>query len=73
MRKLTLLFLLSCIFLSGCSKTQEEYTEHLTQSVETIALSNDIAQTNMNKELYSYYLPKDVGRIESHEISSVQS
>lgn len=69
MKKLALL--LCALLLSGCKvdhvKIQDDITNELIEMIEY----EPIYYTTMEKPLYSYYLPKDVGRISSNELSSL--
>lgn len=71
MRKLWLCMLILTCLLSGCAKSDEDRMIQLMNKLQDTALLESFGQVNINKELYSYYLPRDVGRIENHDISSV--
>ena len=71
--KKTILIFLCFVCLSGCyagNKDTDLYAE-IKDALLVLAQSNDIPDTNMNKEYYKYYLPFDMKRIESNEVSEV--
>lgn len=70
MKKRYLSFL-TCLALSGCSVYQDSTPQGLLNEVTQLSKTNAKIYTTMNKELYSYYLPKDVGRIKSGSLSSL--
>lgn len=57
--------------LCGCSVNDMSIKNNLTEEFMTMSNQNPISYTTMTKPLYSYYLPKDVGRISSNPLSSL--
>lgn len=71
MRKL-LILLMSCLMLAGCANINEEnLPETILSALQTIDEQEAIDDPNMSKPFYRYYLPKDIGRIKSNQLSSV--
>lgn len=69
MKKLGLL--LCIILLGGCKVNAHDLKADITNELTIMAEHEPIYYTTMEKPLYSYYLPKDVGRISSNELSSL--
>lgn len=68
MKKLGLLML--CLLLGGCFH-EEDLEKDLKQTLQNSSHQEAIDFTTMSKPLYNYYLPKDVGRISSNNLSSI--
>ncbi len=69
MKKLALL--LCALLLSGCKVDHVKIQDGITNELIKMTEYEPIYYTTMEKPLYSYYLPKDVGRISSNELSSL--
>lgn len=69
MKKLFMIGLLT--LLCGCSINDGTIKNKLTAEFTNMANQDPISYTTMSKPLYSYYLPKDVGRIDSNPLSSL--
>lgn len=69
MKKL-MLVLLICL-LTACSVEDQQIKEGLSQEFKTMSQVEPITYTTMSKPLFAYYLPKDVGRIDSNPLSSL--
>lgn len=69
MKKLALL--LCVLLLTGCKVDHVKIQEDITSELTEMAEHEPIHYTTMEKPLYSYYLPKDIGRISSNELSSL--
>ena len=69
MKKLALLLCL--LLLSGCKVNHVNIKNDITDKLNQMAEHQPIYYTTMEKPLYSYYLPKDVGRISSNELRSL--
>ena len=69
MKKLALLLCL--LLLSGCKADHVKIQQDITDELIEMSQHEPIYYTTMEKPLYSYYLPKDVGRISSNELSSL--
>lgn len=69
MKKLALL--LCALLLSGCKVDHLKIQNDITNELNKMTNYEPIYYTTMEKPLYSYYLPKDVGRISSNELSSL--
>lgn len=69
MKKLILVLML-CL-MAGCSVNKQEVKDSIYNELKDMSNAQPITYTTMKKELYSYYLPKDVGRISSNDLSSL--
>ena len=69
MKKWTLL--LCALLLSGCKVDHVKIQDGITNELIEMTENEPIYYTTMEKPLYSYYLPKDIGRISSNELSSL--
>lgn len=69
MKKLALLLIV--FVLCGCQVNMTQIKNDITKEIESMSDHEPISYTSMEKPLYSYYLPKDIGRISSNEISSL--
>ncbi|MGN1343860.1 MAG: hypothetical protein ACI4U3_04725 [Traorella sp.] len=69
MKKWVLICLLA--LLCGCQVNSQDIKKELTNSLNEWAKSEPISYTTMEKPLYSYYLPRDIGRISSNSLSSL--
>ena len=65
--------LLMAFILLGCQVSTPQIKNDITNEINTMAKSAPTSYKTMNKPFYSYYLPKDVGRIDSNDISSLLS
>ena len=63
--------LLCALLLSGCKVDHAKIQNSITDELIKMTENEPIYYTTMEKPLYSYYLPKDVGRISSNELSSL--
>ena len=63
-------FLMVCL-LSGCQINSNQIKSNITKEISTMAKSIPSDYITMNKPFYSYYLPKDIGRIDSNDLSSL--
>ena len=63
--------ILMVMLLCGCQIDKEQLKSEITNELNGMADLASISYTTMKKPLYSYYLPKDVGRIQSNSISSL--
>ena len=63
--------LLLTLLLCGCTFNSQTMNDDLKLSLQDSSHRQAIEFTNMHKRLYDYYLPKDIGRISSNELSSV--
>lgn len=63
--------LLLPFLLCGCTFNSQTMNQDLKLSLQDSSNMQAIEFTNMHKRLYDYYLPKDIGRISSNELSSV--
>ena len=68
-RKVVLMLCL--LLLCGCTFNRETLQNDLQQSLQDSSHQEAVTFTNMNKPLYSYYLPRDIGRVLSNDLSSV--
>ena len=68
MKKLIVLW--GVLLLCGCS-SRISIEQQVLEELEHQQSAAGVTFTNMDKRYYSYYLPKDVGRISSDELSSV--
>ena len=59
------------LLLCGCQVNETDLKNELTSELNELSDQDPVAYTTMNKPLYSYYLPKDVGRIQSNPLSSL--
>ena len=72
MRKFILSSLLFLLVLGGCAQINQTNLESaILASMEDVANNPNNSINNMRKGLYSYYLPKTVGKVSSTELSSV--
>lgn len=66
---------LACILivflLCGCQVNADNIKQDITNQLDLMNDYDPITYTTMNKPLYSYYLPKDVGRISANDLSSL--
>ena len=69
MKKVACLML--TLLLCGCQVNETDLKNELTSELNELSDQDPVAYTTMNKPLYSYYLPKDVGRIQSNPLSSL--
>lgn len=69
MKKVACLML--TLLLCGCQVNETDLKNELTSELNELSNQDPVAYTTMNKPLYSYYLPKDVGRIQSNPLSSL--
>jgi hypothetical protein len=72
MRRLFISSLLFLFVLGGCAQiNQSDLESAILASMEDVADNPNNSINNMRKSLYTYYLPKSVGRISSTELSSI--
>jgi hypothetical protein len=72
MRKFMISSLLFFLFLGGCTQINQSNLESaILASIEDVVDNPNYGLNNMRKGLYTYYLPKSIGRISSTELSSV--
>lgn len=69
MKKLACLLMVCLLF--GCQTNSNQIKSNISKEITTMAKSAPFDYTTMNKPLYSYYLPKDIGRIDSNDLSSL--
>ena len=69
MKKVACLWL--ALLLCGCQVNEADLKSELTNEFHELSDQAPISYTTMNKPLYSYYLPKDVGRLQSNPLSSL--
>lgn len=69
MKRLRIL-LIGILFLCGCSARSVE-SNSVVKTLESLYSSPMPSYTNMNKQYYSYYLPKGIGRQKSTQTSEV--
>ena len=69
MKKIT--FILFVFLLLGCQTNSTKLKDDITNEIVSMSKNTPIFYTTMNKTYYSYYLPKDIGRIDSNELSSL--
>ena len=69
MRKLVLILLV--LVLSGCSASSINFEETFSTAKDRINETRLPASNNFNKGLFSYYLPQNIGVLESNNISSI--
>lgn len=60
MRKISLLIL--CFLLCGCTVSESHIKQRVDSVIDLVASEEAVAQTNMRKEYYDYFLPRNVGR-----------
>lgn len=63
--------ILTVLLLCGCQLNEAQLKDELTSELNEMASCASISYTTMKKPLYSYYLPKDVGRLQSNSLSSL--
>lgn len=59
MRKLCMLLL--CFLLCGCTVSESQIKERVNKVVEQVESEEPIAETNMRRTYFDYFLPKNVG------------
>ncbi len=66
---------LACLLMSfilfGCQISTSQIKNDITDEINSMAKFTPISYRTMSKPFYSYYLPKDVGRIDSNDLSSL--
>lgn len=72
MRKFIMMSMMLIITLSGCTQiTQSDLESAILASMDDVVDNPNNSLNNMRKDLYSYYLPRSIGRISSTKLSSV--
>jgi hypothetical protein len=67
MRKYLIVFIL---FISGCSVSGVSLTQQIDESVAFVSIQPKIEIQNQNSPLYSYYLPRNLGKRSSNQLSA---
>lgn len=62
---------MALFMLTGCQYTNSNLANDLVDALKEIEQVERISFSNANKEIYDYYQPRDVGRIQSNALSSV--
>ncbi|MEG0313899.1 MAG: hypothetical protein RR646_01400 [Erysipelotrichaceae bacterium] len=70
MKRYSIVLLLLAIVLSGCTP-QITFSNINQDTINNINAQVELAPTNSTKKYYSYYLPTDVGRIKSTDLSEM--
>ena len=69
MRKIGLLIL--CLLLCGCTVSESHIKQRVDSVIELVSSEKPIEETNMRKDYYDYFLPRNVGRRFSEQENSV--
>lgn len=69
MRKIS--FLIAMILLIGCSSNKPDINQVVSDVVNKVNNAPLSPSNNHSKKLFSYYLPYDIGVVESNNISSI--
>lgn len=69
MRKIS--FLIAMILLIGCSSNKPDINQVVSDGVNKVNNAPLSPSNNHSKKLFSYYLPYDIGVVESNNISSI--
>lgn len=66
---------LACLLMSfilfGCQINTPQIKDDITNEIITMSKAAPVSYYTMSKPFYSYYLPKDIGRIDSNDLSSL--
>lgn len=69
MRKISLLIL--CFLLCGCTVNESHIKQRVDSVLDVISKEEAVTQTNMRKDYYDYFLPRNVGRRFSEQENGV--
>ena len=70
MKKRILVFIAAILLLSGCSTKTIDLQNTINQALAE-STAEKLFSNNMNKQLYSYYLPTNIGRYQSTQSTNV--
>ncbi|MEG0284320.1 MAG: hypothetical protein RR601_05920 [Erysipelotrichales bacterium] len=70
MKRYSIILILFILVLSGCTP-QVTFSNISQETINNINSQTELAPTNATKKYYSYYLPTDVGRLKSTDLSEL--